>query len=225
MKKILLISVVLMGILSAEENIRALQYDGVAVSIGKKKFFIERERPDECTQIAMTPKNLFGANMVDEKAVNAKCIKKISSTLGAIQPIQIDPKIKTVAELEVLSFIKKEQKNPRTYILVDARKSPWFERLTIPTAINIPYNEVAHDKDFPEDHKRLLNLLKIKQTKSGYDFSHAKTALVFCNGSWCVQSLRAIKALLKLGYPKEKLLWYRGGLQDWIGLGFPAIKP
>ncbi len=47
----------------------------------------------------------------------------------------------------------------------------------------------------------------------------------FCNGSWCGQSPYAIKHLLKMGYPAEKLLWYRGGLQSWLMLGFNTIKP
>ena len=47
---------------------------------------------------------------------------------------------------------------------------------------------------------------------------------MFCNGIWCAQSKRAIKELLSMGYPKEKLLWYRGGLQDWKIVGFTTIR-
>ena len=49
--------------------------------------------------------------------------------------------------------------------------------------------------------------------------------LLFCNGIWCVQSRLAIEKLIKMGYPREKLLWYRGGLQDWLALGFTTVVP
>ncbi|MDH3355786.1 MAG: rhodanese-like domain-containing protein, partial [Chromatiales bacterium] len=39
------------------------------------------------------------------------------------------------------------------------------------------------------------------------------------------QSPLAIKALLKLGYPAEKLKWYRNGMQDWEILGLSTVKP
>ena len=225
MKKVLLILSILTLSLSAKENIRSLQYTGVKVEIDKKDLWLLRSKPDKCEKIAMTPKNLFGKDMVDDKKIAPECIKKISSFLGSIQPISLDPEIKTAGELEVLAFIKKTEHDKQKYILVDARKPQWYEYLSIPTAINIPYNEIKYDEDFPEDHKRLLKLLNISQKKSGFDFSNAKNVLLFCNGSWCLQSARAIKALVKMGYPKKKISWYRGGLQDWIGVGFPVIKP
>ena len=69
-----------------------------------------------------------------------------------------------------------------------------------------------------------MKLLHIQKVGDDYDFSHAKTALFFCNGAWCVQSRVAIQKLILMGYPKEKLLWYRGGLQDWLLFGFSVVK-
>ena len=40
---------------------------------------------------------------------------------------------------------------------------------------------------------------------SDYDFSKAKTLVLFCNGPWCSQSPDMIFALLEIGYPPEKL--------------------
>jgi hypothetical protein len=34
-----------------------------------------------------------------------------------------------------------------------------------------------------------------------------------------------IFALLKIGYPHEKLKWYRGGMQDWLGSGMTSTRP
>ena len=58
-----------------------------------------------------------------------------------------------------------------------------------------------------------------------FDFSKAKTLVMFCNGMWCGQSPANIKTLLKYGYPPEKIKWYRGGMQDWEILGLSTVKP
>ena len=58
-----------------------------------------------------------------------------------------------------------------------------------------------------------------------WDFSQAKDVLLWCNGPWCGQSPRAIKALLALGYPADKIYYYRGGMQMWQSLGLTTIKP
>ncbi len=204
------------GTLLAKENLLALQYSGVYLKEHNRTYHIERIEPFACMDLGITPENLF---LYPERIPKA-CRHTVIRTLGAIQPMQIDPEIRTVGELEVLDFLQKMQKSPAEYILVDARKAEWFETVTIPGSVNIPYTEIRYDADFPEEHVRLMKLLGIRKTKKGYDFSHAKKALLFCNGAWCVQSVQAIRYLTEMGYPKEKLLWYRGGMQDWISMGF-----
>ena len=56
------------------------------------------------------------------------------------------------------------------------------------------------------------------------DFSKAKTLVMFCNGMWCGQSPNNIKSLLKMGYPANKIKWYRGGMQDWEVLGLSTVS-
>ena len=58
-----------------------------------------------------------------------------------------------------------------------------------------------------------------------WDYSQAKTLIMFCNGMWCGQSPNNIKNLLKFGYPSHKLKWYRGGMQNWENLGLTTAKP
>ena len=62
-------------------------------------------------------------------------------------------------------------------------------------------------------------------TNSPWDFSGAKEVLLWCNGMWCGQSPRAIKGLLALGYPPEKIFYYRGGMQAWQSLGLTVVVP
>jgi rhodanese-related sulfurtransferase len=56
------------------------------------------------------------------------------------------------------------------------------------------------------------------------DFSEAKTLVLFCNGIWCGQSTSNIGTLMQMGYPAEKLKWYRGGMQDWVSAGLTTVK-
>lgn len=179
----------------------------------------------ECANVHANPETVYGGDIV-AKDVPEACKKTFVTTVGKIQPMQIAKGVQTVGELEVLDFIKnKLNKNPEKYILVDARRIDWFEKVTIPGATNISYDSMVYDEEFPEDWKRFLELLNIKMNGKKMDFSHAKTMVIFCNANWCVQSPTAIKTLLSYGYPASKILWYRGGIQSWILSGFNAIKP
>jgi rhodanese-related sulfurtransferase len=57
-----------------------------------------------------------------------------------------------------------------------------------------------------------------------FDFSQVKTIVVFCNGPWCSQSVALIEALLEIGYPAEKISWYRGGMQTWLAAGMTCSR-
>ena len=70
-----------------------------------------------------------------------------------------------------------------------------------------------------------IGLLGGDQKTERWDFTDAKELLIWCNGPWCGQSPRAIKGLLSLGYPAEKLYYYRGGMQMWQSLGLTTILP
>jgi len=58
-----------------------------------------------------------------------------------------------------------------------------------------------------------------------WDFSNAKTLVMYCNGMWCGQSPRNIMTLTKFGYPAHKIKWYRGGMQNWEALGLTTVVP
>ena len=79
--------------------------------------------------------------------------------------------------------------------------------------------------DTPE-REHALKALGVEYTKKGtWDFTSAKTILLYCNGAWCGQSPTAINALIELGYPKSKMKYYRGGMQSWQLLGLTTIVP
>jgi len=135
-----------------------------------------------------------------------------------IEPFSVSEGVETFGELEVLDFISKEKG-----LFVDARLPNWFAKSAIPTAINIPFKVFLSDT---QERKKALIALGGEYTKKGiWDFTKAKTILLYCNGAWCGQSPTAIHALIALGYPKSKMKYYRGGMQSWQLLGLTTIVP
>ena len=160
-----------------------------------------------------------------------------------IQPEKVDPRVVTVGELEVFDFMENELRDDKGY-LIDARTAEWFQRGTIPGSINIPFTALS-DPSSPEMEEALERFGAIQRVDVGafsrkleemgfmdgemktdtWDFSNAKKVVLWCNGPACGQSPRAIKGLLKAGYPAEKLLYYRGGMQMWQLWGLTTVIP
>ena len=121
-----------------------------------------------------------------------------------IQPMVVAESVTTIGELELLDFLQNG-----TAVVVDSRTYSWFQGGTIPGAINIPYDEIL-DR---------LDLLDCEADFDGWDCQNAKRVALFCNGNWCGQSPTAIHNLLEVGYPAERIFYYRGGMQAWRMLG------
>lgn len=210
------------------QNPLVLELSGVKTlhpsSGASKEVHIERDIPSTCVNVGIDVDTVFGGGFAG-KNVPKECQKSFVTVVGRAQPMMIAQGVRTFGEVEVLDFIRNKQGAlPQEYILVDSRKRDWFEQMTIPSSVNIPYNEVDYDPAIPEDFNRMMTLLNFKRKAEGFDFTQAKTALFFCNGPWCAQSRYAIQKLIALGYPKEKMIWYRGGLQDWLLFGFTVVR-
>ena len=139
------------------------------------------------------------------------CIQKIKPIEG----------VKTITELELIDFIKNKVYKKKG-ILADARIKDMFMYETIPGAINIPFTITQVNSKKITDS--LFKALGAKVKSDGtYDFSNAKEMAVFCNGLWCGSSVKFIKNMVAKGYPKDKLYYYRGGLQSWKLLGLTTV--
>jgi len=138
-----------------------------------------------------------------------------------IPKIKIIDGVKTIGELELIDFIKKEVYTKKG-ILVDARLKSLYNLETIPGAINIPFTltEINSKKVVDSLFKALG--AKVKPDGS-YDFTNAKDIAAFCSGLWCAQSSRFIKGIVKHGYPVNKIYWYRAGFQAWKLLGLTTV--
>jgi len=138
-----------------------------------------------------------------------------------IQPTKIDNGIKNIAEIELLNFIKNEVSKNKGVVL-DARLKSWFELETIPSAINIPFPII--EKASKVKAQKIFKILGMKvKADNSWDFSKAKKIAIFDNGVWCEQAKHFINGMIKNGYPKDKLLYYRSGFQGWKLLGLTTI--
>jgi rhodanese-related sulfurtransferase len=165
-----------------------------------------------------------------------------------IHAMEAAPGVRTLGELELFEFMEKREQRGEG-VLVDARTPSWYKKATIPGSTNIPFTVFADpDPNNPELWKTLVSLgVKKKPEHSGsfaeglgsvlsffggdapeesevFDFSEAKHLALFCNGPWCDQSPRAIRGLRRMGYPADKLFYYRGGMQMWLLLGLTTVS-
>ncbi|WP_457648966.1 rhodanese-like domain-containing protein [Profundibacter sp.] len=136
-----------------------------------------------------------------------------------VQPLQVHEGVNTVGELELLAFLQNEVTNGQGF-LIDSRTNDWYEKGTIPGAVNLPFNVFVPS---PENvfFDSVMVMLGGEQAANGeWNFNDPKELMLFCNGPWCGQSPTAIRNLLAINYPPEKLHYYRGGMQNWYGMGF-----
>jgi rhodanese-related sulfurtransferase len=150
-----------------------------------------------------------------------------------IQPMTAAAGVETIGELELIDYLRRGSSGDASVLVIDSRTPDWMPRGTIPGSVNIPWNRInremsgmfgtADEAAGIEDI--LVQQLGAKRTQSGWDFSGAKTLVLFCNGLWCPQSTDNIQTLVKMGYPASKLKWYRGGMQDWVTAGLTIVTP
>lgn len=119
----------------------------------------------------------------------------VDTTWGELQPLHCAPGVVTVGELELIESLRGGA------LLVDTRMPDSRGGLTIPGAVSIPHDEIAHRSS---------------------ELDPSRVNVLFCNGPQCPQSPLAIRDLLKNGLPASSLAYYRGGLHDWIALAMPT---
>jgi rhodanese-related sulfurtransferase len=159
-----------------------------------------------------------------------------------IEPKTPVPGVELFTELELFEFMETKV-NAGQGVIIDARLPDWYLRGTIPGSINIPFTVFQRDPADPK-LKTAFELLGVRprgpvntftrltdqvfgngEKTDTWDFSGARELVLWCNGPWCGQSPHAIRALVKQGYPVNKIHYYRGGMQNWQILGLTTVMP
>lgn len=160
-----------------------------------------------------------------------------------IHPMKTMPGVDTYGEIELFDFME----GPHTRgegLVIDSRVPSFYKKGTIPGSLNIPFTTFEKPESPEATQALILMGAKKREDVSGvtraiekmgfmngdtktdaWDFSKAKELVLWCNGPWCDQSPRAIKALVELGYPARKIHYYRGGMQMWQLFGLTTIVP
>ena len=145
----------------------------------------------------------------DEAVEITRTMTSCAKNKGWLQPLIPVEGVNPVTEIEVLEAL-----NDDNAVVVDMRTQEWFFKATVPGAINIPYTDVA----------LRMEEFNCKKQSSGWDCSAANDVYGFCNGPVCPQSPMAMKAMVRDGFPAEKIFYYRGGMLDWEALGLTTVE-
>ena len=143
-----------------------------------------------------------------------------------IQPGKLAEGVETIGELEIIDYLVRMTHGDSSILVIDSRTEGWVKKGTIPGSTNIPWTLLKQEAG--ADPFQIADILENRfgaiSIEGLWDFSNAKTLVLFCNGQWCGQSPSNIKTLLRFGYPAHKLKWYRGGMQNWESLGLTVVK-
>jgi rhodanese-related sulfurtransferase len=161
-----------------------------------------------------------------------------------IQPARPVPGVDVIGEIEMFEFMETDLRDGGG-MLIDARTVSWFRKGTIPGSVNFPFTLFSKDADDSE----LIDALKTFGVRERgevgavervleewglseegdknelWDFTAAKKLVLWCNGPACGQSPRAIRALVGMGYPADRIKYYRGGMQMWQLWGLTTVVP
>jgi rhodanese-related sulfurtransferase len=142
-----------------------------------------------------------------------------------IQPSTLAPGVETIGEVEMLDYLARVSAGDNSILVVDSRTPDWVRNGTIPGSVNIPWTSLSltEGADPIAIRKIMEDQFGVKYLDEFWDYTNAKTLVMFCNGIWCGQSPNNIMNLLKYGYPPYKIKWYRGGMQDWEILGLTTV--
>ena len=149
-------------------------------------------------------------NRPDTSATKRLLGTRRSCPSRCVQPHQAAEGVATIGELETIQLLKMH-----SGYLIDVRIPSLYSVGTIPGAVNIPYRLIV----------RRLN--KLGCTKGTFKWSclHAKDIVLFCDGPAGYEAPRAIRQIIRSGYPASKIRYFRGGLQSWNHLGLTVEKP
>ena len=128
-----------------------------------QKATIARDSDLRCRQIPFNAREYWDGSYAS-KDVDEVCKKAFITAAGKLSPMIMHEDIETFGELEVLEFLE-DMQDDKERLFVDSRKPGWYESLTIPSAINIPFTYFTQRDKWEKEKKEALVLFGVKVKK------------------------------------------------------------
>lgn len=175
--------------------------------------------------LPVTIETARGRIEVTAAPIDHSALPAASCLPGCVLPATIG-NVTTLTEAEVLAFLTNDLASGGG-VVIDPRLPEAHAMGALPGAVNLPLPTLARDNPYLGDVLRALGAAAAGEAGT-YDFSAAKVLLIHGNGPWADEGAGAVQALLDLGYPADKLRFYRGGIRDWmltgLALALPAVQ-
>jgi len=132
-----------------------------------------------------------------------------------IAPLTSVEGVTTVAEFEVISFLA-ESVAAGEGLLIDARPISARDAGAIAASISVPAELLEANNPFRKD---ILVAMGAREFDGALNFADAMPLTIYDNGPLENDAARSVSLLVEAGYPKDKIKYYRGGIQVWTALG------
>lgn len=146
----------------------------------------------------------------------------VSGLNDCIQPITAAPGVATFGPVEVLGFLQ-DKAAAGGGMLLDVRLPKGFAGGHLPGAVNLPFVTLSAPDPLRAE---ILKAIGVAVSDDGtLDFAAAPSLVLYGDGPFSNDAVQAVQSLLEAGYPAEKLIYYRGGLQEWLLFGLTTAGP
>lgn len=123
--------------------------------------------------------------------------------------------VQTVGEREVIAFVANVV-SAGEGLLIDSREPDRRSTGFIAASVNVPTSLVQPDNPFMSD---IMTALGARAFEGTLNFSDAMPLVIFDDGPTTSDAPALITQLISVGYPADKLSYYRGGMLVWTALG------
>ena len=131
----------------------------------------------------------------------------------AAQTVRDD--IPTITERDVIAFIETDVANGNG-LLLDSRAPEVRATGAIATSVNLPAAVLAPENPYLN---QILVAMGARSFNDVLNFADALPVVVYDDGPLSQDAQTMIRNLIEVGYPTDKIKYYRGGLLVWTALG------
>mgnify|MGYP000663397299 FL=1 len=152
---------------------------------------------------------------LDTVTIDALTHTTATCSSPCLSPMIAAPNVATLGEMDVIDFLS-TQVETGDGLLIDARLPVDRALGYIPASVNIPAATVAPANPYRDE---ILMALGAEQFEGVFNFDDAISLVVFDAGPATQDAATLITDLIEVGYPAQKISYYRGGMQVWSTLG------